>query len=99
IKIYGFNLIMRTPSYNNSEEEPDYYDEFGERIFMYGYITDRREKGIIDESETVRLKEIESEVPNEILDDFLQRRKVNQQMNIQSIEFVNSGIIDHLVIP
>jgi hypothetical protein len=29
IKIYAFHCIMRAPSYNSSEEEPDYYEDFG----------------------------------------------------------------------
>ncbi len=32
-KIFLSNLIMRTPRYNSSDEEPDYYEEYGERIF------------------------------------------------------------------
>ena len=29
LKIYAFNCIMRCPSYDSSEEEPDYYQEYG----------------------------------------------------------------------
>lgn len=99
IKIYGFNLIMRTPSYNNNDEEPDYYSEFGERIFTYGWLSDKQEKGLIAKDERVKLEEIETEIPKNILKDFLQRRKINHQMNHQSIEFVHEGIMDHLVVP
>lgn len=99
IKIFAFNLIMRTPSYNNNDEEPDYYEKYGERIFTYGWTNDKYEKGDIKDHEIERLQEIKSEIPNAVLADFLQRRKVNQQMNIQTIDFVKEGIIDHLVIP
>ena len=32
-RLYLFELIMRTPRYSSSDEEPDYYQGYGERIF------------------------------------------------------------------
>jgi hypothetical protein len=37
IKIYAFQLIMRCPHYNSSDEEPTYYKYVGRNIFLTGY--------------------------------------------------------------
>lgn len=99
IKIYAFNLIMRAPAYSSSEEEPDYYDAYGEQIFLYGRYTDRMDKGVIEKEEKVELLEIEKMIPEEVLLDFLTRREVNHQINELSIDYVEDEVIDHLVIP
>lgn len=33
IKIYAFQCIMRCPQYNSSEEDPDYYKDYGYALF------------------------------------------------------------------
>ena len=33
LKIFVFSLVMRCPTYSSSDEEPDYYAQYGERIF------------------------------------------------------------------
>src|SRR5699024_12204195 len=50
--IYDFNLIMRTPNLNTSDEEPDYYEDYGERIFQRAYLLDKKERiGILNQEE------------------------------------------------
>ncbi|MEM9567446.1 MAG: DUF4127 family protein [Cyanobacteria bacterium P01_E01_bin.34] len=44
------NLIMRAPRYSSSEEEPDYYETYGEQLFQWGWLQDR--------ARTVRLSNI-----------------------------------------
>ena len=41
IQIYGFQLITRAPARDGSGEEPDYYEDYGYRIFRYGVIRDK----------------------------------------------------------
>ena len=48
LKIYAFNLIMRVPAYNSCEEEPDYYEEYGETIFKISWLEDKINKGDAD---------------------------------------------------
>ena len=36
---------MRTPRYNSSDEEPGYYEEeYGERIFRFGWLNDKKDR-------------------------------------------------------
>ncbi|MBC8932469.1 DUF4127 family protein, partial [Escherichia coli] len=50
-KIFLSNLIMRTPKYNSSDEEPDYYEQYGEAIFRYGWLKDKAARDTLDERE------------------------------------------------
>ncbi|XEC97388.1 DUF4127 family protein [Paenibacillus tarimensis] len=99
LRIYAYNLIMRVPSYNSSDEEPDYYEFYGERISTMGKLLDKEEQGEITGHEAGQLARLKQEVPVEVQHDFMARRRVNAAVNIQCIELVNRGIIDYLIIP
>src|SRR5690625_3599625 len=55
IQIYAFQLIMRVPAYNNSDEEPDYYADYGKDIFTYGFLTDKARVDKLTEEESTQL--------------------------------------------
>lgn len=95
--IYGFQLIMRCPGYNSSEEEPDYYADYGVNISKWGTLNHLHSLGKIskEEFESSPYKEI----PQEFLDDFLHRREINREVNVLSLELVKEKIIDFFVIP
>lgn len=97
IIIYGYHLIMRTPQYNSSDEEPDYYEHVGKDIFNLGFFTHKEELGIINDEERQKLKKIK--VKKEYLNDFLGRRKINLGLTKKSVCLVNENIIDFLIIP
>lgn len=99
IKIYAFDLIMRVPAYNNDDEEPAYYSQYGYRIYLYGFLMDKQKRGMLKNDEKDLLASVTEEIPSTILDDFVHRRKVNAQINTSAIEFVEEGIIEDLVIP
>lgn len=99
IKIYASNLIMRTPSYSNSDEEPDYYENYGKDIFTFGYLTDKKKRGLLTSSEEEKLKAVREHIPSEYLDDYIERRKVNLAVNQAAIELVKDGFIHFLSIP
>jgi hypothetical protein len=99
LKIYAFNLIMRVPSYNSADEEPDYYEFYGERIFQMGVLTDKIEQNVASDEEKVQLERIKNEIPREFLKDYLQRRKINHKVSQTVVDFVEEGIIDFLIIP
>ncbi|MFA7108189.1 MAG: DUF4127 family protein [Sphaerochaetaceae bacterium] len=99
IKIFAYNLIMRAPSYNSSEEEPDYYAKYGEELFKIGVLKDKIIRDTITKEEKeeyiIKIKEL----PKEVIEEFLQRRRVNQKVNTMSMTLLKNGIIDFLVIP
>ncbi|GGH87186.1 hypothetical protein JOD43_003842 [Pullulanibacillus pueri] len=99
LKIYAFNLIMRAPAYNNSEEEPAYYSKFGRAIYRYGWLMDKKDREGLTKIEREEQDKVVREVPDEILRDFLNRRKMNAKINHMSIDLVNGGLIDFLIIP
>lgn len=99
LKIFAFNLIMRMPSYNSSEEEPDYYEEFGERIFRFGALTDKIDLNIATEEEIKEFNALKREIPEEILEDYLRRREVNHKVNLYVVDLVKENVIDFLIIP
>ncbi|MBW7456004.1 DUF4127 family protein [Paenibacillus sepulcri] len=99
LRIYAFNLIMRSPAYNSCDEEPDYYALHGADIHRYGWLTDKEERGALSTDEASQFSEIKANIPGELLLDFTGRRQANAQVNSMSIRFVQENIIDHLVIP
>ena len=99
IRLYVFQLIMRTPGYNSGDEEPDYYEQYGERIFRRAWYLDKQERQGLSEEETEHLQIIDREIPSEIIRDYEWRRAYNLQLNRMVLELVEEGVIDFLSIP
>ena len=99
VKIYAFDTIMRVPSYNSSEEEPDYYESFGESIFRISWLRDKIDKGYGDENDKDEYKKIMSEVPTEFEKDYFGRRMKNYEVTKNVLKLVEEGVIEFLVIP
>ncbi|WP_045518415.1 DUF4127 family protein [Neobacillus niacini] len=99
IKLFAFQLIMRCPQYSSSDEEPDYYEDWGTEIFQKGYIKHRLELGIATEEEISRLEKVEAKLPAHFLEDYLSRRKVNLAVNQAAVDYVKDQTIDFMIIP
>lgn len=99
IEILASNLIMRTPRYNSGDEEPDYYETYGERISRLGWLKDKRSRESLTQNEEKQLSQLQSEIPDEIINDYESRRKQNVALNQANIYLVDAGVIDSLVIP
>ncbi|MCL6458745.1 MAG: DUF4127 family protein [Gorillibacterium sp.] len=99
LRIYGFNLIMRAPAYNGSDEEPDYYEHYGANLHRYGWLLDKGEREVLTKGEASEREQLRDVIPETILADFTGRRGINAQVNQRSIEYAQQGLIDHLVIP
>ena len=96
LKIYAFHCIMRCPSYNSAEEEPDYYEQYGERLFTYGVTKHKAQLGMAEESEAESLR---MQIPQEVLCDFEARRALNRTLNMETIRYYTEGDLDGLVFP
>lgn len=68
-KVYAFSSIMRISNNNINEEEKEYWNKWGKKIFNYSYCMDKF--GTI----------CKKEVPDEILQDYLATRKRNFEIN------------------
>lgn len=96
-KIFGFQCIMRSPSYNSSEEEPEYYQKYGIALHRSSYLKDKKERiglTIVEEEELAAY-----EIPEVVLKDYSSRVLFNRQYNIRSLELIKNGTLDFLVIP
>ncbi|ANF94733.1 DUF4127 family protein [Paenibacillus bovis] len=97
--VYAFQLIMRCPQYSSSDEEPDYYADWGREIFRKGYLEHLDEEHGLDPAEQEELSSINARLPQEVLDDYLGRRAVNREANRLALRYVEEGIIDFLIFP
>ncbi len=99
LTIFASNLIARTPAYDSSEEEPDYYADWGAAIFRWGWLQDRQQRQGLDESERREFAQLTERLPSDVLDDYRQRRQRNLAVNQRAIALVAAGAIDFLAIP
>lgn len=82
-KVYAFSSIMRISNNNVNEEEKEYWDKWGKKIFNYSFCMDKF--GTM----------CKNEVPAEILDDYLATRKRNFEINKTYLQW--SDLFDTLV--
>ena len=82
--VYAFSSIMRISNNNVNEEEKEYWSEFGKKIFEYSYNFHKN-----DESET--------DVPLNILEDYLVTRKRNFEINKMYLDWAQEGDFKTLV--
>ena len=83
-KIYAFSSIMRISNNNVNEEEKEYWNLYGKKIFNYSFELDK----------TGRAK---TEVPDEIINDYLEGRKRNFEINKLYLELQKKGLFDTLI--
>lgn len=83
-KVYAFSSIMRISNNNVNEEEKEYWSKYGEKIFEYSYRFHKEGTDI-------------SEVPQEIVNDYLATRQRNFQINKMYLEWLKDGFFTTLV--
>lgn len=84
-KIYAFSSIMRISNNNYNEEEKEYWADYGKKIFEYSFNLDKF--GNADSSK----------IPGEILQDYLETRKRNFEINKIYLEWQKEGFFDTLI--
>lgn len=99
IPLYLFELIMRTPRYDSSDEEPEYYGSYGARIFQRAYLKDKEIRLSLTPEERQRLEALEHQIPHTYIQDYEQRRSANLAALEQVLELVQDGTIELLYIP
>ncbi|WP_264229990.1 DUF4127 family protein [Acholeplasma laidlawii] len=99
LKIYAYNLIMRNPQYSSSEEEPDYYEEIGREIHLYGVYSHKETLGILTDEERTYFNKIKESINKEDLKDYIDRRDKNIEVNLEFLKLVSEGIIEFGIVP
>lgn len=84
-KIYVFSSIMRISNNNVNEEEKEYWNKWGKKIFEYSFNSCKNGKMG------------QTDVPQEILDDYLATRKRNFEINKLFLQYQKQGLFETLV--
>ena len=84
-KIHAFSSIMRISNNNYNEEEKEYWKDYGKKIFEYSYNSHKFGHADL------------SEIPHDILEDYLNTRKRNFEINKIYLEWQKEGFFDTLV--
>lgn len=84
VKIYAVKTLSRIPKYNSDDEEPDYWEFHGEKLYQFSLKLAKGEK------------KIPNDIPKWIIDDFLRRRKRNFKITKEILNYVKNGIIEYL---
>ncbi|MEZ4639031.1 MAG: DUF4127 family protein [Caldilineaceae bacterium] len=100
LTVLGYSILMRVTRGNDAEEEKAYWGTYGARIFRISYLEDRLSMlagdPAADEAELARLR---SEIPADVMADYLEGRARNHAVNRAMIEWTAAGIFDYLIIP
>jgi len=83
-KIYAFSSIMRISNNNYNEEEKEYWAQYGKKIFEYSY--NLHKNGFA-----------KTDVPPEIIKDYLETRKRNFEVNKIFLDWQKEGVFEFLV--
>ena len=97
LPIYTFGSIMRTPAqgYKDYPEDPDYYFEYGARIFEFTALKDKSETEKLSRSEKKKFNRLEKEIPAEYLNDWFNRRAKNFDANKYFIDLTRKGAFNY----
>ncbi len=83
-KIYAFSSVMRISNNNINQEEKEYWKDYGTKIFKYSF-------------DTHKFGNAKTDVPQKILDDYLNTRKRNFEINKLYLEWQKEGLFDTLI--
>lgn len=89
-KILAFSSIMRISNNNINEEEKQYWAQWGKRIFDWSYYLHKSE---VEKSYNC----VHNIIPNEILQDYLDTRKRNFEINKIYLSWANEDFFDTLI--
>ncbi len=89
-KVFAFSSIMRISNNNINEEEKDYWNPWGTRIYQYSY--HQHKSRVLNQANCVI-----NTVPADILEDYLNTRKRNFEINRLYLDWLDEGVIDTLV--
>lgn len=93
VEIYATTTITRTPFYNSAEEEPDYWQYYGQDVYDLSRLIARSYRG---ERVAPQILEKLNGLPTVFVRDYLVRRRRNFQFVSLVIDMVREGTLDFL---
>ena len=88
-KILAFSSIMRISNNDINEEEKEYWQAYGKKIFSWSYDWQR--------TKSLGLDKVSYDIPDEILEDYLNTRKRNFEINKMYLKWAEEKIFDTLI--
>jgi len=100
MKLYVFASLMRTPKSGAAAgvEEPEYYGKYGAEIFRRSGLLDKRETTPLNPQEKQELSKLEAAIPQEVWQDWKNRRDKNIHVSKKLIDMARAGELSYLVI-
>ncbi len=100
MKLYVFASLMRTPMQGTKGdiEEPEYYAEYGANIHQYTALLDKQEISRLNNEEKNYFNYLENSIPQNVLNDWMNRRAKNFSATKKMVDFTSAGIIDYLIV-
>ena len=100
--IYGFSSIMRIPNYNGSEEEKDYWKDYGEKIFKWSELMHQVSNKTVGTTPKLPLLieewyQSSKKIPVEIIADYKSHRDKNLTVNIFWLELLHKNCFEYLI--
>lgn len=95
-KTYACSSIMRISNNNFNEEEREYWNVWGKKIFDYSFNLHKAQKSKSYDS-NAKFSCIRQIIPTEILEDYFNTRKRNFDINKIYLNWQKEGIFDYLV--
>jgi len=89
-KILAFSSVMRISNNNINEEEKIYWAQWGKKIFDWSYNIHKSKIAAIQAFDT-------TDIPEEILNDYLNTRKRNFEINKIYLDWAKEGFFDTLI--
>lgn len=99
LKLYVFGLIMRCPLYSSSDEEPDYYKDFGTEIHLYGKYSHLEKLGKLTEEDKKDFERVKNIVGKNELSDYTKRRNINISVLMHALSYVTDNTVDYFIVP
>ena len=90
-KILAFSSIMRISNNNINEEEKEYWAQWGKRIFDWSYYLHKTE---VEKTYNC----VHNTIPSNILNDYLETRKRNFEINKIYLKWAQEGFFDTLIL-
>jgi hypothetical protein len=97
VNVYGFSTIMRISNNNINEEEKEYWSEYGTLIYQYSNLLHKAKKIETPQIQN-QLNNVLSEIPQEILEDYISTRERNFAVNQHYLDMAAQGAFECLVL-
>lgn len=100
LKIYVLCSLMRAPheGFEGSVEEPDYYAKYGADIFTFTSLSDKNATVGLTSGEREVMNTLGRNIPNEIFNDWYDRRRKNIAATKKFLNLTKEGIISYIIV-